>query len=88
MSGIVGAGGNIGAMIFSLLFIFGKFETTAQGYYLMGWAVMLASFTIFFIRAGDLKEYTKLQQHGKGHVVIDATTHIDEEEGLAKPVRA
>lgn len=82
MSGIVGAGGNIGAMVFSLLFIFGKFASTAQGYRLMGWAVLVASFTIFFIRASDLKEYGKQQQQKQ---LVDATVH-DEEEGVAKAV--
>ena len=50
MSGIVGAGGNVGAIAFTLLFLSNKFSSTAAGFRVMGWVVMACAFAIWAIR--------------------------------------
>jgi len=72
VSGLVGAGGNIGAMIFALLFLFGDFDSVAQGYVIMGIAVLVAAFTMAFIRPHTLKEFGKEE--------VEKTMHMDREE--------
>lgn len=48
--GIVGAGGNVGAIAFTLLFLNQKFKTTADGFRIMGWIVLGCSFFVWLIR--------------------------------------
>lgn len=50
VSGIVGAGGNVGAIVFTMLFLSNKFATTASGFRVMGWCVMVCAFAIWGIR--------------------------------------
>jgi hypothetical protein len=71
--GIVGAGGNVGGMIFSLLFLLGNFNNMATGYEYMGWSLVLISFTIFFIRPSDLSEYTRVSRASS----LDGTRSVD-----------
>jgi MFS transporter, NNP family, nitrate/nitrite transporter len=46
ISGVVGAGGNLGAMIFTLIFIFGELPNTAAGFMVMGVATLVAAGTV------------------------------------------
>jgi hypothetical protein len=48
--GLVGAGGNVGAIAFTLLFLNQKFKTTADGFRIMGWIVLGCSFFVWLIR--------------------------------------
>lgn len=50
VSGLVGAGGNVGAIVFTLLFLNNKFKTTADGFRIMGWIVLGCSFFVWLIR--------------------------------------
>lgn len=50
VSGLVGAGGNIGAIVFTLLFLNGKFKSTADGFRIMGWIVLGCSFFVWLIK--------------------------------------
>ncbi len=48
--GLVGAGGNVGAICFTFLFLSNKFKTTAEGFRIMGWIVFACSFFVWLIR--------------------------------------
>jgi hypothetical protein len=52
ISGIVGAGGNIGAMGFNLLIGFG-FKKVMDSYYVIGWIVMLSCVLTFLLDFGE-----------------------------------
>ena len=55
-SGLVGAGGNIGAMIFSLLFLFGGFAKTADGFSVMGYCVLGCAMAMLLVRPHNFKQ--------------------------------
>lgn len=50
VSGLVGAGGNLGAIAFTLVFLSGQFASTAAGFRVMGWVVMAVSSTVWLLR--------------------------------------
>lgn len=74
VSGIVGAGGNCGAICFTLLFLHNKFSSTAQGFRVMGWCVMACAFAIWFIKP-ELLAVDPLDDTVKA----DASIHASEE---------
>ncbi len=52
ISGIVGAGANVGAMVFNILIGFG-FKKKMDSYYVIGWIVMLSCLLTFLLDLGE-----------------------------------
>lgn len=90
MSGLVGAGGNVGAMVFSLAFIYGHFPDLAYGFRMMGYTVLAVACTTWLIRPaeGDYRWSRELQleQDLKKKRAIDSTMHSTDDEEILRKV--
>lgn len=82
--GIVGAGGNVGAIVFTLLFLHQKFKTTAEGFRIMGWIVLACSFFVWTIRPDlltkdplDITIDGKMQRVGSADSITNAGSPSD-----------
>lgn len=74
-------------MCFALLFILGKFESVVQGYQLMGGAVLVAACSMGFIRAGDLRDFKKMEVEMTIHENDDEESQESDDIEMAEPSR-
>jgi NNP family nitrate/nitrite transporter-like MFS transporter len=72
VAGIVGSGGNVGSVIFTLVFIYGQFEKRATGFAVMGGSVLAASLSLWLIDPEQLEQ---------GHRLVDSSMHSIKSEG-------